>query len=130
VTIRQEISVARSRANVKRRLKAIYEQSRAEMQAVFEAEADRLTAMQRRFVPVDQGDTLASIRTAAAEGGKIGVKVIAGSRKAFQAPWIEFGTIKMAAQPFFFPPYRILRPSIKRAVRKGQKKAIKKALSR
>lgn len=79
MTLRQEISVARSRANVKRRLKAIYEASRAALQPVFDESADRLIALQKRYVPVDEGDLEASIRKGPLGAGKIGVKVAAGT---------------------------------------------------
>jgi len=38
----------------------------------------------------------------------------------------EFGTQKMNAQPFFWPSYRLLKPSIRKSIKAAAKKAIGK----
>lgn len=128
MSIGKEFSVARSRAKVKRRLKAVIAASKAAMQAEFDKSGAELVAMQKRFVPVDQGDLEASIKNEPSPGGRIGVTVSAGGGDAFHAPFVEFGTVKMEAEPFFFPPYRALRKKFKSRHRKAQRNAVKKAM--
>jgi hypothetical protein len=37
------------------------------------------------------------------------VTITAGSKKAFWAKWVEYGTVKTHAQPFFWPTWRAYR---------------------
>lgn len=98
--------------------------------------ADELVAMMQRLVPVDQGDLRASIGWTWGEAPK-GATVLAESAPDerglkitvyatdFKAHWLEFGTVKMRAQPYFFPSWRTLRKRIKSRIVREQKKAIK-----
>lgn len=96
--------------------------------------------MQMRSVPVDQGDLkesmryqmgAASVRVKADKTlNKVGdpeltAYVIAGSKKAFYAQWVEFGTKTMKARPFFYPSWRALRPRIKRRIAVASRAAAK-----
>jgi hypothetical protein len=51
--------------------------------------------------------------------------VKAGDAKAFYARWVEFGTQKMQARPFFFPAYRALKKRVKSRINREMKKAIR-----
>lgn len=57
--------------------------------------------------------------------GTIRAIVSAGAGNAFYARWVEFGTIKTAARPFFFPVYRARRKKIRAAINRSINKAIK-----
>lgn len=52
------------------------------------------------------------------KGGKnvILATIYAGGKSAYYAPFVEFGTTKMAAQPFFFPTYRANKKRIRGAM--------------
>ncbi|QOF71472.1 HK97 gp10 family phage protein [Aminobacter sp. SR38] len=53
------------------------------------------------------------------------ITIYAGNKEAFYARWNEFGTMKMSAQPFFFPSYRAMRKRIKSRITREMKKAIR-----
>lgn len=98
--------------------------------------ADELVAMMKRLVPVDSGDLRNSIAWKWGEAPK-GATVLAESTPTerglkitvyatdFKARWLEFGTVKMRAQPYFFPSWRTLRKRIKSRIVREQKKAVK-----
>jgi len=65
-------------------------------------------------------------------GGDLTITIYAGSRDkssgvddAFYARWVEFGTQKMAAQPYFYPSYRANKKSARRNIRSAVSKAAK-----
>lgn len=65
-------------------------------------------------------------------GGDLTITVYAGSRDkkrgaddAFYARWVEFGTQKMNAHPYFFPAYRSNKKSASRSIRSAVTKAAK-----
>lgn len=96
-----------------------------EMKAALNVGADELVAMQQRLAPRDRGDLAQSIEKK--EGRhELAVIVQAGGPKAIHARWNEFGTVKMPAQPFFFPAYRALRKRIRSRVNRASKKAAEK----
>ncbi|MDX0572177.1 HK97 gp10 family phage protein [Sinorhizobium medicae] len=98
--------------------------------------AEELVGMMKRLAPVDQGDLRDSIAWAWGEAPK-GATVLAESAPTerglkitvyatdFKARWLEFGTVKMSAHPFFFPSYRVLRKRIKSRITREMRKAIK-----
>ncbi|MDK1489376.1 HK97 gp10 family phage protein [Sinorhizobium sp. 7-81] len=98
--------------------------------------AEELCQMMRRLVPVDSGDLKASISWTWGEAPK-GALVLAESEPTerglkitvyttdWKARWVEFGTVKMSAQPFFFPSWRSLRKRIKSRIVREQRKAIR-----
>lgn len=109
---------------LKKRLGALPAKMKAEVRASLEKSADELVAMQKRLVPVDQGDLRDSIRK---EPGahELSVEVKAGDRKAFYAAFQEFGTADQPAQPFFFPAYRALRRRIRNRTSRAVRKAVR-----
>ena len=57
---------------------------------------------------------------------KLSADVFAGSRsEGFHAPFLEFGTVNAAPQPFFFPVFRMLRRRMKSRISRAQNKAMK-----
>lgn len=52
----------------------------------------------------------------------------AGAKKDY-AVFIEYGTDKMEAQPFFFPTYRILRDGFKKRARSALRRGVKAAIN-
>lgn len=49
--------------------------------------------------------------------------------EAFYSRYVEFGTSHSAAEPFFFPGYRLMKKSVKRRVQRETKRAAKEAVS-
>ncbi|ASY56488.1 HK97-gp10 family putative phage morphogenesis protein [Sinorhizobium sp. CCBAU 05631] len=62
-------------------------------------------------------------QSASVDGERI--TIYAGDSEAFYARWVEFGTQKMPAIPFFFPSYRTLRKRVKGRITREMKKAIR-----
>lgn len=110
--------------------------------------ADDIVRMMRSLVPVDsaalqnsigwtwgaapKGSLVVATLKGAGVGGDLTITIYAGSRDktrgaddAYYVRWVEFGTSKMAAQPFFFVSWRAGRRGARRrvsnAVRKGAK---------
>jgi HK97 gp10 family phage protein len=68
--------------------------------------ADEIEDEARKRVPVDTGDLRASIRTQGPlNGDPLAYQVTAGNRFVGYAPFVEFGTRRMAAQPFLMPAF-------------------------
>lgn len=132
-------------ARLKRKLDQLPEAYQREIFLVFEQGAESATGMMRRLVPVKTGALKNSIQwtwgdapkgsisttdhSAPKPGGPDAAKRItisAGNADAFYARWVEFGTVNLAAQPFFFPSWRASRKGIlsrnKRAMSKVARK--------
>jgi HK97 gp10 family phage protein len=52
-------------------------------------------------------------------------KVVAGDKGAFYARWVEFGTSRTPAQPFFFVAYRLLRKRMATRIKRAIGKAVR-----
>lgn len=122
-------------AELNRKLAAIPAKVEAKTRLAMEKGAEELVAMMKRLVPVDQGDLRDSIQWKWGEAPKGAFKIADSTPDSrglkisvfatdFKARWIEFGTLKMRAQPFFFPSYRALRKRIKSRITREMKKAI------
>lgn len=61
--------------------------------------------------------------------GDLKVTIYAGDDEAFYARWVEFGTQKTRAQPYFFPAYRALRKPSKARVSRAMNKAARQVAS-
>lgn len=122
----------------------------ARTRKAMEKSADEMVEAMKRIVPERTGELKNSIRWAwagqgddpgALTAGKVKsgpnkgkefaemrLIIFAGNRKtgeAFYARWVEFGTVKTRAQPYFFPTYRGLRPTAKRRIGREIRKAFK-----
>lgn len=110
--------------SLKRRWGKIPARMKVAVKDAIDKSAEELVSMQRRLVPVDDGDLRDSIRV---EPGRheLSVDVKAGDKKAFYAAMVEFGTLNASPQPFFFPPYRALRRRIRGRITRALRKAVK-----
>ena len=118
--------------------------------AAMEQGADEMVAMMQRLVPVDDGQLRASIgwTWGDAPAGSFTVTTIKGGRRAGTdvaalrltiyatakdekgrpyASWVEFGTKRSAANPFFWPSYRALRKRVAGRIYRAIRKAIREA---
>ena len=126
----------------KRRWGAIPAAVRKNVRYELEEIADQLVAQMYGLAPQLTGDLAQSIGWTwgdAPEGsvvvGQVGgraygtmrITIYAGSKEAFYAVWQEFGTSKMAANPFFYPVWRQNRKRVKSRLTRAIKKAIKQA---
>lgn len=98
--------------------------------------------MAKSLVPVDKGELRDSIgwtwgrppkgaitlgKVAASQiATDLTITIYAGNSDAYYARWVEFGTQKMGAQPYFFPSYRAnkrqSRQRLSRAINQAAKK--------
>lgn len=110
---------------LRRKIAALPEAAKQEIKAALDESADELMAMQQRLVPVDEGDLRKSIEKADGRH-ELQVLVRVGGPRAHHARFVEFGTQKMSARPFFFPSYRASRKRIKSRVNRATRKAAQK----
>lgn len=111
-------------ARLKARFAKIPKEMKVKVRAAIEESADELVAFQKRLVPVDQGDLRDSIQKRDGRH-ELSVEVTAGDDKAFYASFVEFGTVRTPAQPYFFPAYRASRKRIKGRISRAVKKVVK-----
>jgi HK97 gp10 family phage protein len=137
------------------RFKAVPKKIIDDVATAMETHAEKIVVDMRRLVPKRTlalhgsigwtwGDapkgaiTLGKVRRASDRYGRISVTIYAGTRDkslgdadAFYARFQEFGTVKMTANPFFYPAWRAgrkaARSAIKRAVNRGVMRSNKKA---
>lgn len=81
-------------------------------QTMAELAADQIIAIEEQLVPVDTGDLYLSIRKE--PKGHAEFYVIAGKidEDIDYAPFVEYGTINSAAQPFVTPAAEQTRPEL------------------
>jgi HK97 gp10 family phage protein len=121
------ISVARQRSRIKRKIKALQKAPEAAyVRGQLMGSGRELAAMQRRHVPRDSGDAYDSIQVKPVNG-KIAVRVTAGGRKTFYVRFIEFGTRNASAHPFIFSSWRLMRKRIAKRIRNSIKVAARRA---
>lgn len=100
----------------------------AEMRAAVEESAEMVARGMRAIAPVAEkngGELRASIAVTM-DNQALKATITAGDRKAFYARWVEFGTRRTAAQPFFYPIWRARKKDIKRRLAAAFRKAFKK----
>lgn len=129
---------------LKRKLAAFPAQARQQIAKALEQSAQEMVNLAKTLVPVDQGDlrdsidwnwhgapsgsmVLGEVRSGGRGAGNLSIVIYAGNDQAFYARWVEFGTSKNAARPYFFPAYRALRKRIRgrttRAIRSAARSA-------
>lgn len=135
-------------ARLNNKLRRLPDAPKKEIRAALARAAERMTAMMRNLVPVDEGKLRDSIGwtfgkvprgsltigklVSANLGGDLTVTVYAGEddpNGAYYSRFVEFGTQVSAAQPFFFVSYRAQRRSARRAVTTAVRKAARKVAS-
>lgn len=127
------------RLELAKKLAALPNAVKDEIRKALVTSAEEIVALAQSLVPRDQGDLYDSIgwkfgagvpvgtvSLARRELGDLSVTVFAGDDKAFYARWVEFGTVKMRAHPFFFPAYRAVRKRAKSRISRATTKAAKK----
>lgn len=102
--------------------------------------ADEIVAMMKRLVHVEHGDLRDSIgwnwdsnpagtkilgTARSRTDGGLRLVIYAGDDKAFYARMQEFGTQKMAANPYFFVSYRANKARVKRRITVASRAALK-----
>lgn len=123
---------------LQRKFAALPKAARDEMREALARSAREIADLAESLVPVDSGKLAGSIGwtwgeapkgsmvLAQGKAGDMTATVYAGDSEAFYARWVEFGTQKMAAQPFFFVSYRALRKRAKSRIKRAATKAAKK----
>lgn len=130
------------RAELNRKFAALPQIAKDEIRKALARSAGEIAAFARSLVPVDSGalrDSIGwtygaapkgSMTLASAAVGELTVTVFAGNSEAYYARWVEFGTQKMTAQPYFFPAYRALRKRARSRVSRATTAAAKKVAAR
>lgn len=125
-----------------RKLAALPAVAKDEIRKAIAQSAREIADLAENLVPKDSGKLAGSIgwtwgeapkgsiALATAKAGDLTATVYAGDDEAYYARWVEFGTQKMAAQPFFFVSYRALRKRSKSRIRRAGTKAAKKVAAR
>lgn len=130
-------------SELRSRWSAVPGKVREAVMAEMEKLAEEVVAMMRRLVPKDRGDLENSIgwtwvkaprgsimvgSVGGKEYGTLRITIYAGgTRESFHAFFQEFGTRKMAANPFFFPAWRAKRKKVKSGITRAMNKAIRSA---
>lgn len=127
----------------KRKLAAMPGAAREEIREAIGKSADEVVDLMRRMVPVDKGDLRDSIgwtwgappkgstvlatssRSAVGDAGLVAT-IFAGGGEAFYAHFVEFGTVHMGRQPFFYPSFRLGKKRAQSRIARATTKAAKK----
>ena len=131
------------------RFKAVPQKIIDEVARVLEVEAAKIVADMKRLVPVDTGALRDSIGWTWGDAPKgsisvgkvrgksfdqVAITIYAGTRDkslgnadAFYARFQEFGTVKMPANPFFYPAWRANKTRTRSAIKRAVSKAVRKA---
>lgn len=118
-----------NRDRLRRKMKAIPLAVRKAAREQLKNNANDLVETMKGFAPVQDGALVSSIKQQdVSDSTRISRRVSAGSREALYASWVEFGTSKSAATPFFWPAYRLLRRRMKSRMSRAAKKAVQEAV--
>lgn len=125
-----------------RRWESIPEAMRVNVRAEMEDIADDIVQQMYSLAPQDSGDLAGSIGWTWGEApsgsvvlGEVGgrqygamrLTIYAGDKDTFYARFQEFGTVKMPANPFFFPTWRANRRRVRGRMTRAIKKAVREA---
>lgn len=136
-------------AKLDRKLKRLPTVARTAIRSAMEQGADEMVALAKSLVPVDSGalrDSIGWTWGKAPKGAMTLAKLTSnnlaadltltifvgsrdkslGDRDAYYARWVEFGTINMPAQPYFYVSWRALKKRIRGRVTRSMNKAAKK----
>lgn len=133
-----------------RKFKAMPKAVEERLKRAMAKSADEIVRDMKRLVAKDTGalgDSISwtwgdapagamTIAQASAGEGTIRLTIYAGTRDkklgdrdAFYARFVEFGTRKMAAKPFFFPAYRSNRKRAANRIKSGIRRAVKDVMA-
>ena len=105
--------------------------------------AGKVVDSMEAFVPEGSGDLKNSIgwtwgdapkgslalgSISAAKDSDLTITIFAGDEVAYYARWVEFGTPKTPASPFFFVSWRLNKRRVKAALRRAVKKGLKEGM--
>ena len=121
------------------RWSAIPARVKAEVAKELERQAQDIVDDMYSIAPQDTGDMAGSIgwtwgdapkgtmtlgTVGGKESGTLRITIYAGGNDAFYARFIEFGTVKMTARPFFFPVWRTRKKKVQAGIRRAMKKGL------
>ena len=122
---------ARVPALVREEVSKVMEQTATEIVAEMKSIAPRRTGTGADSIGWTWGDAPAGSMTigtvGAKEYGSLRIVIYAGAGDAFYMRFQEFGTLKMAANPFFFPVWRARKRRTRGRITRAINKAIKRA---
>lgn len=108
-----------------RRVAAIPRDIRAAIQPALDKAAREAVGEMKKLAPSDEGELRESIRVEPG-GHELSRRIIAGDESSPQATFIEFGTAKMEAKPFFWLVIRALRRRSAGQISRAANKAVRK----
>lgn len=112
-----------------KRMRATPPAVRRALRAQNAANAAELVATQKGFVRKDEHKLEESIQHQdTSDATRIRQTITAGGRMAPHGWWVEVGTSKMPAYPFFWPAWRLKRRRFRMRMTRAGKKAIDGAL--
>lgn len=126
---------------LRRKLKQMPHRIERQIRAAMEKSADEIVAMAQNLSPVDSGglrDSIGwtwgdapagSMAIAQGKSGNLTITIYAGGGDAFYARFVEFGTQKMSAHPFFYPSYRTHKKRARGRITRAINKAVKEVAS-
>jgi HK97 gp10 family phage protein len=128
-------------ARLNRRMAAIPKAVRAAVQPDLHKSGAELAGLMKQLAETsrDSGDLIDSIEVTTGgnstppysqPGGSMvvpenAVAVTVGNSKVRYPHLVEYGTTKMAAEPFFWPAYRLLKKRLSNRIKRGIRKAVK-----
>jgi HK97 gp10 family phage protein len=124
-----------------RRMNAIPKEVRAAVKPALLKSAHEMQDAMEALVPEDTGDLLGSIEVSGPGGTtppysqpggshtvpKNAVAITVGNTDVRYAHLVEYGTTDSAAQPFFWPAFRLLRKRANSRIKRAISKAVKEA---
>jgi len=129
------------REQLNRKLAALPQAVKDKIRAGLSQSAEEIVNFAKGLVPIATGELRnsigwtfgkaprGSIALAQTNAGDVTVTVYAGNDQAFYARWVEFGTQKTRAQPYFFVSYRALKKRSKSRVSRSINQAAKQVAS-
>jgi len=130
-------------AKLQKKLNAMPQIAKDEIKRALEKSADEIVELAKNLVPEDTGDlrnsigwTYGKVPRGAMTLGKVfasklatdlTITIYAGNSEAYYSRWVEFGTQKMAARPYFYVSYRANKKKAQSRIRRSITRAAKKA---
>jgi HK97 gp10 family phage protein len=125
-----------NRDRLRRRLRAIPAGVRKALKEQNAVNAADLVAVQKSFAASSFSDPTGKIQSSikhqdVSDSTRISQRVTAGAKDEKgrdYAAWVEFGTSKNGARPFFWPAYRLMKRRMKARMSRAAKKAVQEAV--
>lgn len=122
-----------NRDRLRRRMKGIPVGVRKALKAQNAINAADLVAVQKTFAAASFSDPTGQLQATikhqdVSDSTRISQRVTAGGSGTPYAAWVEFGTSKNGARPFFWPAYRLMKRRMKARMSRAAKKAVQEAI--